>query len=355
MSREKAGWAFGAARTAGVGLAWCCALCLAAPALAAPKTDVVTLANGDRITGEVKGLERGQLKLSTDAAGTIYIEWARVAGLQTNQYLQVELQSGLRYYGQAPAATGNETLRIVADDKPEDVRLAEVVRIDPIDQGKLLSRLDGYVTAGYNFTKSNELQTFTFTGGLSSRTEKRKWSLDASSTLTSQQGNPDSSRWTAQGEWRQFLRDRYFVDGWGGFESNDELGLDLRSLVGGDVGRYLVQTSSQEWGAYAGLAYNDELYTGEPHQTSLESVFGTQYSYFRYDSPEALFEATLNLFPSLTQRGRLRAETSLHSRYELVKDLFFEVSLYGSYDNQPGENAISNSDYGLTTSLGYSF
>jgi hypothetical protein len=31
------------------------------------------------------------------------------------------------------------------------------------------------------------------------------------------------------------------------------------------------------------------------------------------------------------------------------------VSLYGSYDSDPGENAISNSDYGLTTSLGYSF
>ena len=48
-------------------------------------------------------------------------------------------------------------------------------------------------------------------------------------------------------------------------------------------------------------------------------------------------------------------EGKLRSRYELVKDLFFEISLYGSYDSDPGAEANSNSDYGLVTSLGYSF
>jgi hypothetical protein len=41
---------------------------------AQPKTDVVRLLNGDRITGEVIALERGRLQLKTDDAGTIYIE-----------------------------------------------------------------------------------------------------------------------------------------------------------------------------------------------------------------------------------------------------------------------------------------
>ena len=42
---------------------------------AAPKTDVVILVNGDRITGEVKALEKGILSYSTDSIGTISIEW----------------------------------------------------------------------------------------------------------------------------------------------------------------------------------------------------------------------------------------------------------------------------------------
>ena len=74
-------------------------LLLAGAADAADKTDVVTFVNGDRLTGEIKGLEQGRLSFKTDATGTIAIEWDKVATLQTDQFLQVELASGLRYFG----------------------------------------------------------------------------------------------------------------------------------------------------------------------------------------------------------------------------------------------------------------
>ena len=54
-----------------------------------------------------------------------------------------------------------------------------------IDQGSLIARLDGYVTTGDDYTKANELQTFTFAGGVSSRSERNLRSLDASTTVTS--------------------------------------------------------------------------------------------------------------------------------------------------------------------------
>ena len=55
----------------------------APPAVAAPKTDVVVLENGDRVTGEIKGLEHNRLRLSTDHMGTIYIEWDKIARLSS--------------------------------------------------------------------------------------------------------------------------------------------------------------------------------------------------------------------------------------------------------------------------------
>ena len=48
-------------------------------ALGQGRTDVVTLPNGDRITGEVVSLERGRLEFKTDDAGTLEIEWDNVA------------------------------------------------------------------------------------------------------------------------------------------------------------------------------------------------------------------------------------------------------------------------------------
>jgi hypothetical protein len=277
--------------------------------------------------------------------------------LRTDQFVQIELQNGLRVSGIAPRPGDNRTLVLLVGpaELPRETALGTIVRLDPIERGKVLARLDGYVTAGYNYTKANSLQQLTFTGGLGGRTEQRRWSLDGSSTVTSQDGNDDTSRYIVSGWWRRFLQERWFLQGFGGVESNDELALDLRTMVGGAYGRYLVQTQRQEWAAYAGLAYTRENFRGDTEQDSTEAVFGTQYSFFRYDSPEASLDAMLNFYPSLTSSGRVRSEGQLRSRYEIVKDLFFEISLYGSYDNEPGEQAESNSDYGLTTSLGYSF
>ena len=53
-------------------------LCHAADRARPGRTDVVTLANGDRITGEVVRLERGRLEFKTDDAGTLYLEWDKL-------------------------------------------------------------------------------------------------------------------------------------------------------------------------------------------------------------------------------------------------------------------------------------
>ncbi len=327
------------------------------PAVAAPKTDVIVFRNGDRLTGEIKQLEHGKLDFETDATGTISIEWDEISTLQTEQYLQVETVDGLRYVGPTPHAGDPGNLVVKSDARTAGTSLAlpQVVRIATIDKGNVLERLDGYVTAGFDYTKANELKQFNFTGGLKSRSEVRQWSIDGSSTVTSQEGTDDSSRFDVSAQNRRFLAERWFVQGFGGFEANDELGLDLRSTLGAAYGRYLRQTNQRDWAAYAGLAVTRENYTGEDVKDSIEGVLGTQFSYFRYDSPEASLDFAFNVLPSLTEAGRVRAESKLRSRYEIVTDLFFDVSLYGSYDSDPGKEAISNADYGVVTSLGYSF
>jgi hypothetical protein len=38
-----------------------------------------------------------------------------------------------------------------------------------------------------------------------------------------------------------------------------------------------------------------------------------------------------------------------------VDDLYFELKFYGSYDSRPPSEDTEKSDYGVVTSLGYSF
>ena len=68
-------------------------------AAAFQKTDIIELNNGDKITCEIKELERGKLRCSTDAMGTVYIEWERIVNITTDKTLEVETSQGQRYFG----------------------------------------------------------------------------------------------------------------------------------------------------------------------------------------------------------------------------------------------------------------
>ena len=324
---------------------------------AAPKTDVVVLINGDRITGEVKSLEYNRLKLSTSHMGTIYIEWDKIASLQSNQYLLLERTDGTRYYGQLVEGDDDSTLQVArsVDEPAVAVDMAVVVRAQPIEGGDFIDRLDGYVSAGLDIAKASDRRSIDFAGGLSARTRVRAWALDGSANLTDDSAGDTSERYQLQGSYRQFHRDRNFYLGFGGFERNTELDLNLRTMAGAGYGRYFVQNNHSEWLAGLGLAYSHENYTGGETFDSVEGVLSTSFKIFRYDFPETDIGGSLTLLPSLTKSGRYRAEGDLRAKYEFVDDLYFEIKLYGSYDSKPPLADSQQSDYGLTTSLGYSF
>jgi len=335
------------------------ALCVCAGAVvAAPKTDIVVLVNGDRITGEIKSLEYNQLKLSTEHMGTLYIEWDKIASLQTDQYLLLERTDGTRYYGQLVAAEKRDsTLRVKrnADQPLEAVEMAVIVRAQPIEGGAIIDRLDGYVSAGFDLAKANNRTSIDLAGGLSSRTRVRAWSLDGSVNLTDDSAGATSERYQLQGNYRQFVRARDFYLGFTGLERNTELDLNLRTMLGGGYGRYFVQNNHSEWNGGLGLAYSHENYTGGETFDSVEGVLTTSFRVFRYDFPETDIGGSFSLLPSLTKSGRYRAEGDLRAKYEFVDDLYFELKVYGSYDSQPPLADTEQSDYGITTSLGYSF
>lgn len=340
------------------------AMALAAgPALAA-KTDVVVLLNGDRITGEVKELAYGQLKFKTDDMGTLYIEWNKIASLTTKQLLQVELADGGRLFGQAPepgADPGTLLLRDGPTRKAPDrapasnsIRMIDVVRVATIESGSWYERLDGSVSFGYSYTQASSVETLNLSASVGARNRRRHWEVAFDGQTTSQETGSTSQRADLSGTLERFLPDRYYREGSLEFTRNEELGLQLRALAGATFGRYLVQRSDREWRAGVGLAVSAERGQDGSRRESVEGLLSTTARIFRFDAPEVDLNASLEVLPSFTESGRVRGEASLKLRRELVEDLFFEISVYDSYDNRPSEGAEQN-DWSLTTSLGYSF
>ncbi len=98
------------------------------------KTDVVLLKNGDHLTGEIKGLQRGKLSLSTDSMGTVAIEWPAVQSVTSQFIFEVEASTGLKVFGLLRPAV-EERMEIVGEESEATLELPSVVHMTPLESG----------------------------------------------------------------------------------------------------------------------------------------------------------------------------------------------------------------------------
>lgn len=324
------------------------------PAFARDKSDVVWLVNGDRITGEIKRLERGVLRLSTDSLGTVKIEWDDIEKIQSEYEFQFERTDGRRVTGAVTAAESQHIV-VETDDGTVTFTRQDIVRISQIE-ATFWDRVDGSMTFGYSFTKASDVAQGNLGFRATHRSEIRSFSVDGSTIITSDQESEKTQRSTLRLNMTRFRANRWFNSYLLGFEQNDELGLSLRTSLGAGIGRYLKQTNRSELAVLAGLMGNSEELKGDAsRQENIEGLLAVDYSRYVFDTPEMTMSAQLSAFPGITESGRARAQLDINLRWELIEDLFWDLSYYNTYDSDPSSDTEENNDYGVVTSIGYSF
>ncbi len=108
-------------------------LLLGPTAASAPKTDKVTVKNGDVITCEIKSLERGILRVGTDSMGDLDIEWEDVVAVSSDQGLLIETVHGIRYLGTLAPAGDPAMIEVhVADEDEADAEVHEIPKWDVV-------------------------------------------------------------------------------------------------------------------------------------------------------------------------------------------------------------------------------
>ncbi len=131
-------------------------LLLVVPIAALADADVVTMTNGDHLTGRVVKLERGQLEVSAEEGGSIDIPWNNVATITSTQRFEIELASGRRYYGPIKAAAGH--LDVQGAPTPITLEMKDVIRITPVVHGAR-ARTTGSLEAGFSLVNPPDVTT----------------------------------------------------------------------------------------------------------------------------------------------------------------------------------------------------
>jgi hypothetical protein len=325
------------------------------PANAAPKTDIVNFKNGDILTGEFKSMKRGQLNVSTDAMGTIGIEWDKVASVVSAQAVQVELSSGTRYFGTLAESEDETRLVVVTDFGPEDLDSSRVIAMTPIDTGGFRG-LDASSSLGYDFAKAGGVKHLTFGLDMDYRSLIRIESLRFSTVVTDSGTQEASQRTNLVFRHTRLWSNRWYSNSSLSFDQNDELGLDLRTTIGTGGGRYFVQSNNMLLSIDGELQFSRENQSGQEDVTdSIEASFSANWDWFLFEDPELDWSTKFSVIPSLTESGRIRSEIDTTLSWEIIGDLKWALSFYGSWDNQSQSVTGATSDYGVNTAIAYDF
>ena len=334
-------------------------MCFAAP-VQAEKTDIIILENGDRITGEVKGLVSGQLELKTDYMGTVFIDWQDIRDLVSQTGLHIELSDGERLVGTLDKSgtdqPGRDELIIVHTDRESvEVDSSNVVRMYPVGGG-FWDRMDLSFSLGFNYDKNSSVGKYNLGVDAIYRDPKFVTLGKFSSELTTQNKIDNTQRNVLRLSHMTYLPNKRYRNYFGSMEQNDQLGLDLRTLIGMGYGWVPISTGLNwfTWGV--GLSANIEKpYDGTESDTNLEAVGTLRYQYYKHSIPERTLDLYFQVYPSITQWGRVRADFTADAKWEIIRDFFIGMELYTSYDGEPAAIEGSEIDYGIRTTVGLKF
>ena len=329
-------------------------LAIGAPrARAADKTDIVMLNTGDRITCEIKQLERGRLTAKTDPMDTVTIHWGDVVSLTSTRYFEVEVAAGIRYYGSLKADAPGIIVVVGALAGTTSLHVLDVVRITPLGQS-FWNRMDGAIDLGFSYTRASEQTQWTLNANASYRARRYLTQGTFSSQLTAIQGADTTSRNQLTVSSRRFRGRRWFTAGFGQVQQDQALGLDYRSVIGAAVGRYLLQQPETMVSVFSGVAYTRERFEDDSPDNSAEALAGADWEWFTPGDNDTDLSSTVITYYSLSGSSRARIEFDTSYSQKLVKDLHWSLNVFDSYNGDPPEGQKAN-DFGVSVTLGWSF
>ena len=335
-------------------LSMCVVLATFATPAWAIRTDVVTFHNGDRLTGEVKSLQRGRLTFKTDDQGTLDLEWDTIASISASADFEIELLVGDRILGKLKPGPYPGALSVVTASGVRNLDALAVASMTRIG-ATAWSRIDGSIDLGTSYTSASEL--FTFDLAWTARYDRPGYVVRSSlnATITSSPEATDTKRGDVGAGFLGRMPRRWFYFSDGLAETNEELGFTLRGAVSAGMGHYFVRNTMNDLQSALGLSVNREQSTDGESTSNLELLVNLAFYRFSYDFPKIDISTVVTAYENLTDWGRTRVELDANIRREILMNFYVTLRGYLSYDSRPASEEATNQSYGVTLGLGWTY
>jgi hypothetical protein len=250
------------------------------------RADVVGLDNGDRLTGEVKRLEDGELVLETPYAGTVTVDWQAVTSLVTDGPWTVVVHGENGEDGEGGEDDGRDErvgrpvlepgtdllLLYAADYEPGAEPLARLPReslVALLDIGRPAVVYEGRLSVALVSASGNTDSDSRYAEGeWKARAERNRFTVGGLIHEAEEDSEETASRTSLFGAYDHFFSDRWYLNANTRLTEDEFQSLDLRASAGVASGYQFWprpgDPGGRELSAELGLSYVHEELIGAP-------------------------------------------------------------------------------------------
>lgn len=374
----------------------CISICGSIEAWSHAKTDLITVVNGDQITGAVNAMTAGKLSVSTSYAGTVNIKWREIEQIESRYLYEIRLDDGERIYGRFTTNTTENQLTLRVSGTNRQVEIDDIVEVRSIEE-ELSDKLDLQLSSTITADPDDKRLVLYASGTYDVRGGRTNFSARVDDTRsTPRDEDPSSSNASFLQISREFWRERGTAQSYrvlnARYDTNDELNIDHRGSLGLGLGRYLINDLGHELAVSAGLqgvqewrgscedqntkrigttnAITMSQLGDDPDDedettprkslercTDLELFLNFKWHLYSFQKRDMDIYLTGNTYPSLSDWGRVRGDLNLIVNWELFNNFYWTVNARTDIDNAGDreDDSYGNSDYTLTTGISWKY
>lgn len=316
--------------------------------------DVLTLKNGDRLSGTVLGKDGTSVKIRTSYAGEISVRWSDVEGIATEQPVHIILSDESSLKGMLLQA-GRGRVRVKAGEiietAPFDLAKLSFINPPPEVSGQGV-KVIGHVSVGVTVARGNTRnQDARLEGEWIARARDNRITVGAAFNQSEDNGRDTASNGRGSLKYDHFLSKRWYMYVNGSAERDRFKDLDLRTSLGGGMGYQFHEGEGLSLSAEGGLTYvNDD------HRVAVDEGYASARWALRYG--QALWRGRLHAFHdqellvSLDDADDMFLRTQTGLRFPLTQQLVGSIQLNLDWDRTPSPGK-SSTDRTVLFTMGY--
>jgi len=317
-------------------------------ATAAIAQDRVVMKNGDVITGNVSLIDGDDVYIEPSYADEFAVDLSEVATIELEEAFEVELadestQDALLTLNDA----GEQVLVIDGQERP--LTLAEIAEAKEPEKYFDWNALAD-INATYNDGNTDSRNTVIYGQGDLKVGDHRHYA-DLTFRNEEQNGVQTQEQTLLNYSYNWFFNDPWFIGAGASYERDPIRELEYRYTVGAVVGRDLIDDANTFLTFSVGAGYSDEEIGGMTESGAV-GLFNLRYDQSITDWLD--FFHNNNITQQFYGRDNLIIKTNTGLRFDLVGDLYTNISLRYDYESEPAEGR-SKDDSTLQVGLGYTF